>query len=247
MGKKIINPLLEVKNKTMNLINPYTFGNPLRNNLIAEWKFEGNANDTSGKGHNGIVSNPGPSLVTGKVGQCYSFPGIGNYNITIPDAADLSFTNGSGTDKPFSVCLWVKPTVNGDHFYLNKRSSAIYHEWELIHYLSTFQFVMFDAVANTYLLSTIPYTNFGSWVFVCGTYSGNNNESGLTLSINGVIPTNTRSHNGTYIGMSNTSAPVYIGSLYGGGTAPLNGLIDEVRIFNKELSLAEINQVMNWS
>jgi len=240
MAVKLINPLLEVKNKGMNLINPFIL-NPLRSNLIAEWKFEGNANDSSGNGLGGTVTGS-LTTVVGKVGNCYSFPGGANY-VSINDNDKFSFTDGSGTDKPFTFTFWMHTAGSG--YVLSKYSSGSNAEYYLQPAAPYLTMYLTNPTQSTYLYTRVNYSAYyNTWVFVSVVYTGNNNESGITISLNGYTSTNTRGHGGTYLGMSNGTSKFYIG---GNNIAGYTGLLDEVRLFNKALSLAEVNQVMNWS
>ena len=68
--------------------------------LVGWWRFEGNANDSSGKGNNGTVY--GSSLDTGKFGRCYSFDGVDDYvGLPEPPAASTNINTGS-------VFAWIK-------------------------------------------------------------------------------------------------------------------------------------------
>ena len=67
-------------------------------NLKAYYRFEGNANDNSGNGHNGTVV--GATLATGKFGRCYSFDGSDDY-ISVGDHADLRLAGA------LTIATWV--------------------------------------------------------------------------------------------------------------------------------------------
>lgn len=79
--------------------------NNIRENLVGEYLFNGNANDTSpGNSNHGTVN--GASLTTDRSGnsnQAYSFDGTDDY-ITIPDndATDFSL------DGDYSISLWIE-------------------------------------------------------------------------------------------------------------------------------------------
>lgn len=88
------------------------------NSLIAWWPFNGNANDESGNGHNGIESG-GVLLTTDRMGSSNSaffFDGIDDV-ITVPDDNALDVQVGS-----FSISLWV--LTYGNRQYINKALDA---------------------------------------------------------------------------------------------------------------------------
>ena len=71
--------------------------------LVGWWPFNGNANDESGNGNNGVVN--GATLTEDRFGQmssAYYFNGSNN-GITISDATSLDLNN-------FSICAWVEIT-----------------------------------------------------------------------------------------------------------------------------------------
>lgn len=74
--------------------------------VVAEYHFSGDASDTSGLDHHGVVS--GPTLTTDKDGvpdEAYEFHGAGEV-ISVPHAPDLSLGVASGA---FTVAAWVYP------------------------------------------------------------------------------------------------------------------------------------------
>src|SRR6267142_622622 len=77
---------------------------PPTSGLVAWWRGEGNANDSSGNGHNGSLLN-GVAFDTGRFGQAFSF--LGNLNrIFVPDANDFKLTNS------LSISAWVFPKAD---------------------------------------------------------------------------------------------------------------------------------------
>ena len=99
-----------------------------------------------------------------------------------------------------------------------------------------------DAVFEVYTTSlitttrTTPSTSQNTWYHLVGTYDGTDAK----LYINGEVK-------GTAIGSGNirvSTTNVYIGQ-WGDGTARFNGLIDEVRIYNRALTAAEISDLYN--
>jgi hypothetical protein len=64
----------------------------------------------------------------------------------------------------------------------------------------------------------------------------------MTIFINGTAMSTTLTTAGTYTKMSNTTAPLYIGS-WAVGDLYFKGSIDEVRIYNRALTADEIKQL----
>lgn len=72
---------------------------PEDQDLIGSWRFEGNGQDSSGKGHHGALN--GASLVPGKVGQGLKVEA--SKCLTVPDGAALDMVGGT----KLSVMAWV--------------------------------------------------------------------------------------------------------------------------------------------
>src|SRR2546427_13131922 len=77
---------------------------PPTNGLVAWWRGEGNANDSSGNGHNGTLLN-GVGFDIGKFGQAFSFAGNPN-TVFVPDSPDFKLTNS------LTVSAWIYPKAN---------------------------------------------------------------------------------------------------------------------------------------
>src|SRR6185436_19161619 len=72
-----------------------------RNGLIGEYLFLGNAQDTSGLGHHGVVHGAQPCADRfGTLGRAYRFDGVDDYiEVTPPPALN---------DRGFSVSVWAR-------------------------------------------------------------------------------------------------------------------------------------------
>lgn len=81
--------------------------------LVGYWPFDGNANDMSGNGNHGTLggANGGPSLTTDRFGNansCYEFGGYYHKNwIDVPNSISLQF------DTTLSVSFWVQECFRG--------------------------------------------------------------------------------------------------------------------------------------
>ncbi|MFO1513694.1 MAG: LamG-like jellyroll fold domain-containing protein [Verrucomicrobiota bacterium] len=89
---------------------PATFAN-LTNGLVLHLKFDGNTQDSSGHGNNGVEMNltTGVSYVPGKIGANAVLVGTNGY-VEVLAAPDLAF----GAADSFSVAFWVKNTGNNN-------------------------------------------------------------------------------------------------------------------------------------
>lgn len=84
-------------------------------NLVGQWKFDGDPNDSSGYGNDGTVTGT-ETYTTGVVDQCIILDGSNDY-ITVPDDPSINF----GSDTDFSITGWFKTdTCSGGKLILTK-------------------------------------------------------------------------------------------------------------------------------
>lgn len=227
---------------------------PTTGTLVARWRFDGNANDSSGNGNNGTVSGAtlltdyrdfpavGYSLIESADTQVSVFDGS-NDEIIVADNSSLSFTDGAGNDQPFSISAWVKPYgfSSGANTIISKRqgSSA---EWFIGHTGNTIYFWAYKSNVSGAIGATINYTFEANkdYHIVC-TYDGSEVYTGFKVYINGVQLTTVSGGFGTgYTGMGNTSAEVNIGSLDSISNYFYEGQISNVAIWDDVRTQAEV-------
>ncbi len=208
-------------------------------NLMGGWTLDGHVSDYSGGGHDGTILGA-PTSVAAKYINGYSINGGGSAKISVDDDDVFSFTDGLGTDLPFTISFWINPAaVTATRFIVAKIGSAITYEWAILQQTNELWFEVCSSDATKYLYAVIPFTTTGSWIHVYVTYDGSKNQAGLHIYTDLVEPAGiTRGTVGVYAGMSNTNAPVYIGGWYA-ATYSLKGIIDEVKIINKVITPAE--------
>ena len=224
-------------------------------NLIGHWTFDGKdiyattALDKSNSNIGGAITGP-VKKVAGKLNQAFSFDGTSNY-VRVPDSSTFEFTNGSGTDLPFSISMWIRPRnlgagVGGPLITKWNTSSAV--EWDFITYNNTLEMVLRSDSSN----STSRFASFGTgylnrWTHVSMSYDGSESSNGIRVYINGVRSDTDTITAGTYVGMSDTSADIAIGGRFNGGNLDtgfiFKGDIDDVRIFDRALTASEMYQL----
>ncbi len=170
---------------------------------------------------------------------CFEFDGVDDF-ISITDHDDLSFTNGSGTDKPFSVSAWIKLEVGGIYGgLLCKYTSSGNREW-LVHTTTSNQIRMYLCGTSglDYICADSSDTlTPGSWYHIVATYNGSESSNDIELYVNGVPQSESRASGGSYVGMSNTNQPLLIGRYY---NEYFDGIIASVSLFDYVLSPEEV-------
>jgi len=205
--------------------------------LVGYWSFnEGNGtiiSDQSGNNNNGTLylgssgnTDPSKAWSPGISGTALSFDGVDD-RVVVPRSASLE-------PSKITIIAWIYPlaysttyprivdkeATNGGYLLLLDPSPS-----------NTIEFAWKDSSGNqNSLYSTIPYS-INKWTFLAAVFDGNT----AYLYIDGVL-NNTKISTITF---SPGTANVTIGN-NAILTRPFNGLIDEVRIYNRALSEQEI-------
>jgi hypothetical protein len=237
---------------------------------IGYWRNDGASTwtDRSGNGNNGTAVGS-PSSLLFKQGYTASkstdagrdnqgFPlkykdvGAVGFNgsdneIVIAGTSDLTFGNGT-TDSPFSISAWINMEDATDFGIVTKNDTGL-GEWRFVtNGTDALQILLSDVSASAYQwVQTSALTAYeGEWIFVTATYNGiggTGARNGLSLYVNGIEQSVTRSYAGTYVAMENTAYEVRIGTLH--HTTYSKGQIANMQIYNRVLSYAEIQQNYN--
>jgi concanavalin A-like lectin/glucanase superfamily protein len=189
--------------------------------------------DGSGNGNPGTLTN-GPVRTTGKYGNGLSFDGVNDF-VSAADSASLDLA-GTGT-----IEAWVKlDTLNRWHSVIAKgdQNSNARHNYALeITNANRIRCILSTGTGSNYIqldsASTMTANVFGH--LAC-TWDGTT----VSLYIDGVL---NASRAQTLTPVPNTS-PLFIG-VFGGNNDRLDGTIDEVRIYNRALTPAEIQTDKN--
>jgi hypothetical protein len=208
------------------------------NGLVAYYPFNGNAGDSSGLNNHGVVS--GAALTTGRYGQsntAYYFDGVSN-KITVSASASIQ------PQYKLTLTAWVQPDSKpsaGWATILTKRYAPAtdpYNSYSLSNYNNgKWGFDISNGTTGSQKTATAktatPYG--GGWVFLSATYD----STQAKLYINGVLDT-VISFTGS---IGYTTNDLVIGYTTSGPNDFYKGKIDEIRIYNRALSQAEISQL----
>jgi hypothetical protein len=195
----------------------------LTNNLVSKWSFDEGAGivatDSNGNINDLDIIN-GPVWVNGKIGKALRFDGVNDY------ASDMSAI-GIPSSEPFSVELWINPTSLSNpkwsDFFRKAGSWALQADPN-----GNMSFEITgkkDRVSNVVIPMNV-------WTHIALTFEG----TAVKFYKDGILVETIVTTNVPDAG-SNT---IYIGGLSSWGTY-FNGIIDEVKIYNRSLSEVEIN------
>lgn len=199
--------------------------------LVGYWALDlvaaGNAvNDSSSQGNRGKIVNA--TLDAGFLGGALSFNGV-NTSVDIANSASLNFAG------PITLAAWVMPRstvgiqdIVAHGYTTNSPAGAVFLRINNGRY----EVGSWNGTESPTASAAVPEGDVGTFVGLVGVYEG----STWTLYRNGVA-LDTVTHS---VGAVTVSAPWAIGSRGGGGDRFFNGLIDEVRIYNRSLTGAEV-------
>lgn len=195
--------------------------------LVAAYGFEeGSGNtvaDASGQGNTG--TSAGASWATGKFGKALSFDGVDDI-VTVADSNSLDLTTG------MTLEAWVKPDVvtSARTVLMKERSPNLSYG---LYAAADPNGPRADGPAALDSPTSLPT---GKWTHLAVTYNG----STLKIWVNG----NVVASKATTASMVAGSGPLRIGSntLW---NERFDGLIDEVRVYNRPLTEAELENDMD--
>ena len=201
----------------------------LNNGLVAYYPFNGNANDMSGNGNNGVGYN-GVTYAGGVFGLAASFDGVDDF-VRVPMSLRIQY--------PLTVSMCVNPTVND--FWSSDNSIA-----SGMGYNNTDNKFYFKI-----LTSNNPYTSnpaaFSSsdneWHHVVWVYDGVMLKGFVDGNEAVSVPRTGSLLYGQFGQFDDTTIGSYCSGPPCGLQSSFKGLIDEVRIYNRALSEAEIQQL----
>ena len=203
----------------------------LSENLVAHYVFDGDANDSSGNGNDGMLHDVAPTVDRyGNANGACHFNGTSAY-VEVPDSDSLREVG-----QVITLSAWVKPEAcDGDWVSVvckgfNNRQYGVQINtktdvWQL------------DKNGNSKTDVPISSNIRNEWSHVAVIFT----PTTVTAFLDGVlVGSSTRSGN-----IVENSEPLYIGIDPPGDDEYLTGDMDEVRIYNRALSTAEIRALSN--
>ena len=183
--------------------------------------------DQSGHGSTGTLSNAVWSAA-GKFGKAFSFNGSNSF-VSVPDANSLDLTTG------MTLEAWVNPSALGSSWrsvIFKERPGSTAYDLYAHNGVAPETSVVIGSEQELKNTAALPT---GTWTHLAATYDGAN----LRLFVNGV-QTASRALTGSIV---TTTGLLKIG---GNSSYPewFSGLIDEVRIYNRALTAAQIQTDM---
>src|SRR6185369_2294312 len=198
--------------------------------LISWWRAENDAKDFVG-GNHGTTTN-GTGFTSGEVGQAFNFNGTTAY-VLVPAGANLKLTNA------MTVEAWINHNGSGNECIMGKGlDSSGPIDWQVAIHSGH---LCFDVYASgVWQGGNFPSTMAtGTWYHVAVTYDG----SSLKGYINGTLD-GTMSISGP-LRTSDSTLRIGAYSPAGGAAEFFSGKVDELSLYNRALSISEIQSIYN--
>jgi len=204
----------------------------LTTGLVAYYPFNGNANDESGNGHDGVIN--------GAIGTLDRF-GIGNKALYFSLGNFVQVANSSSLNPEYvTMCAWIKYQYGGTFSprIISKvtdnygNACTGYEIYTLTTEISRSPSIRIGIYGTDRRIENTPLINQDEWHFIVGMYNGEyisiycDGELIGYLAQNGVVTPN--------------AIDLYIGKISRSGDDWFVGTIDDIRIYNRPLSNDEI-------
>ena len=208
----------------------------LDSGLVAYYPFNGNANDETGNGYNGSVV--GATLTTDRFNQTdkaynFIFNGFSSDRIQVAGTSNLNFSGGA-----FSLSAWIKFSgvagAGNNYPIVSKHICGEQSGYILMLYNGKLTFWL-AGTSGYNILSTIEDYTDEKWHQVVAVYDGINKY----IYVDGVLKNSVAFSYSVF-----NSADWALGG-YNGCNGGFNGKVDEVKIYNRPLSAAEILEDYN--
>jgi hypothetical protein len=209
---------------------------PVQGKLVAWYKLDGNAQDSSASGFNGTEQNGPLTYVQGVHGKAAQFNGTNQFIVTQATAANLGIDGA----KPKTICAWVNngsASNTGAVWDVSSTSNRVGQG-------QTFS-LRGNNTVNSWMVQlwsmdenpTGMVDTVGTWTHIAFAYDGTT----LTVYSDGK-----QVFSGAKALALGTENAFRLGQFYdpGGTTYYFNGLIDDVRVYDTALNVTEVMTAM---
>jgi hypothetical protein len=207
--------------------------------LVAWWPGEGTANDYLSVANGTLYG--GMSFVAGEVGQAFNFDGSSGY-VIIPASASLNV----GTNGGLTVEGWINPasaTANQALVEWNSGTKLGVHLWSS-------QPAPYGGGAGSIYVNMVDTTGAFHWLTSAGGILNTNGFQHVALTYDTTSGATCLYYNGALVASQSlgsftpqTSVDLYLGKRPGDASSIYRGLMDEVSLYNRSLSAAELQSI----
>lgn len=225
----------------------------INSNLVGWWTFDegsGTVLDSSGNGNTGTMTAGATWTSSARIGPfAASLDGVDDF-VDITNETNFDFERTTA----FSAFGWINATNSGgaDATFFGKNGPGTQFTGWHLYTTSASNLLTVEIVANRgtaiFIRKRVPGVTVtdGIWRHVGFTYSGNSLASGVEIYINGVRRTDAVMLNDTLGSNSILNNNNFaIGKLVDDG-ANMAGFIDDVRVYRRVLSEADVRALYNY-
>lgn len=213
---------------------------------IGHWKLDEMAGtstaDASGTGNTGALgtSPNNPAWTTGRIGGALDFDGTNDV---------VNAGSGSTLDNlaAVTVSAWIRADAlgGGSRGRIVTKASGIgpFSGWHLhVEPSNRLRFRVDYATTDLDRMTDDNAIALGAWRHVVATWTGSATATNVKIYVDGVEISYSLTTNGAGSRVDDASSSFYLGN-ESGGTRAFDGLLDDVRVYNRVLSAAEIAAV----
>lgn len=227
-------------------------GTPPASGLVGYWKFDdgagsGTAADSSGNGNTGTLTNMDTTndWVDGIIGGALMFNQSGDGDddhVLVSDSAELQDLSA------MSACSWVNASDFGISQYLmimDKTGGSSNDSWKFYINDQGGEIPFFRSPALGYK-ERGPSLQENTWHHVCATWDGTDGAGGINLYLDGELLSTGGSTGDDGATETDAGIPISIGQDYWFGTQEFRGAMDDLRLYNRALSVQEIGELYSY-
>ena len=213
--------------------NDNSHAQSIYNGLIAYYPFNGNVNDESGNGNSGTVY--GATLASDRFGNtnsAYYFNGTSDY-IEVPHSESLNFQN------ELTLAVWVKSDepINPETYVIAKGDEV---PFSLRVKTGFYDFVIGNNRLSSIVSPTSTTPREDVWHFIVGTYDG----TIAKIYIDGILE-DSDLYSQNMLSNNNQMQFGHRPSSRNSSIVYYKGAIDDIRIYDRALSIEEILELYN--
>ena len=190
--------------------------------LVSWWPGDGSTIDIAGAS-NGTFQGTAQYYSSGKVDAAFWFNGTSNY-------VDIPSMNLGST---FTVEFWMYPTGGGSYQHLVSNTSSSSNYGALYYYPSSY--VYFYQGGTNRMATPANSVTYNTWSHIALTYDG----SVSRLYVNGALQATSSAFSMTF------NNALRLGYSTNNSDSRFSGLLDEVSLYNRALSVEEILAIYN--
>lgn len=224
----------------------------LSSGLVGHWTFDAPdmtplVRDRNPSGNSGYVVNQGPTTtVPGKFGQALDFDGVDDY-VTIATNSSINNIWDSGG----SVSFWVRPRSAGEAnagFWVAKNWAILSASGAVTSLGTGIEFSVQWSGSTAVWRQSGPANSpirFKNWNHVVVTYDSDSTANDPVFYINGVIDTNWTEITAPSGTREAETATLYLGNASAVASRTIDGILDDVRFYDRTLSASEVSRLYN--